>query len=103
MNQVNFVEKVACKIARLGLAMPAMLLLEAHKPVAFIGGQFLLVAQPTLDLFISSHLTQGMVDVLTHPDQLEQLITCLEQQTSRPPASLERPSIAIELNKEANL
>src|SRR5574342_255560 len=103
MNQVNFVEKVARKIAQLGLAMPAMLLLEAHKPVAFIGGQFLLVAQPTLDLFVSPHLTQGMVDVLTNPAQLEHLITCLEQQTSHPPTSLERPAIAAELSEEANL
>lgn len=79
MNQVNFVEKVASKIAQLGLAAPAILLLEAHKPVAFIGGQFLLVAQPTLDLFVSPSLTQGMVDLLTDPTQLERLITHLEQ------------------------
>jgi hypothetical protein len=39
----------------------------------------LLVAQPTLDFFISPRLTQGLVDLLTDPAQLEQLITHLEQ------------------------
>ncbi len=79
MNQVNFVEKVAGKIAQLGLAAPAILLLEAHKPVAFIGGQLLLIAQPTLNLFVAPSLTQGMVELLTNPTQLEYLITHLEQ------------------------
>jgi len=79
MNQVNFVDKVAGKIAQLGLAAPAILLLEAHKPVAFIGGQLLLIAQPTLNLFVAPSLTQGMVELLTNPTQLEYLITHLEQ------------------------
>jgi hypothetical protein len=59
-----------------------ILLLEAHKPLAFIGGQFLLVAQPSLNLFVAPHFTQGMIDLLTDPSQLEELISQLEQQTS---------------------
>ncbi|MBI1877871.1 MAG: hypothetical protein HYR94_06530 [Chloroflexi bacterium] len=82
MNQVTFVEKVAHKLTSLGLAAPAVLLLEAHKPLTFIGSQFLLVAQPTLNLFVSPHFTQSMVDLLADPNQLEQLISHLERQTS---------------------
>ena len=82
MYQVAFVEKIAQKLSRMGLAMPAVLLLEAHKPLAFISSQFLLVAQPTLNLFISPDFTQGMVDLLADPSQLEQLISQLEQRAS---------------------
>lgn len=79
MDQVTFVEKVAQKLTNLGLAAPAVLLLEAHKPLAFIGCQCLLVAQPTLNLLISPHFTRGLVDLLADPVQLEQLIVQLEQ------------------------
>jgi hypothetical protein len=79
---VAFVEKIAQKLSRMGLAMPAVLFLEAHKPLAFISSQFLLVAQPTLNLFVSPDFTQGMVDLLADPSQLEQLVSELEQRTS---------------------
>lgn len=82
MGEITFVEKVACRLTKLGLAAPAVLLLEAHKPLAFISSQFLLVAQPTLNVFVSSGLTQGMVDLLADSTQLEQLISHLEQNTN---------------------
>lgn len=84
MDQVTFVGKIAQKLTQLGLAAPAVLLLEAHKPLAFMGSQCLLVAQPTLNLFISPHFTQNLVDLLADPVQLEQLIAYLEQPSSSP-------------------
>lgn len=82
MDQVTFVGRIAQKLADLGLAAPAILLLEAHKPLAFIGSQCLLVAQPTLNLFISPHFTQGLVDLLADPIQVDQLIAHLEHPDS---------------------
>lgn len=84
MDQATFVGKVAWKLSQLGLATPALLLLEAHKPLAFLGSQCLLVAQPTLNLFISPPFTQNLVDLLADPEQLEQLIVQLEQPVSPP-------------------
>ena len=81
MNQVSFVEKMAQKLTSLGLNAPAVLLLEAHKPLAFIASQFMLVAQPTLNLFVEPRSTQSMIDLLGDPSQLEQLISHLEQRT----------------------
>ncbi len=78
MNPDNFVQKVADKITQLGLAGPAILLLEANKPLAFWGSQLLLVAQPTLNIFVSPHLTQQTINLLTNSDQLELLIQVLE-------------------------
>jgi hypothetical protein len=73
-----FIEKLAQKITELGLTTPAIFLLEAHKPLAFIGSQILLVAQPTIDLFFSKSFTSSAIDLLGDPAQLEQLILCLE-------------------------
>ena len=84
MNPDNFVQKVADKITNLGLAGPAILLLEANKPLAFLGSQLLLVAQPTLNIFISPHLTQQTINLLTDSDQLEQLIQALETDPAQP-------------------
>ena len=78
MNPDNFVQKVADKITDLGLAGPAILLLEANKPLAFLGSQLLLVAQPTLNIFVPSNCTQQTVNLLTDSEQLEQLIQMLE-------------------------
>ena len=98
MSQETFVEKVAHKLASLRLAGPAVLLLEAHKPLAFVSSQFLLVAQPTLNLLVSPAFTQGMVDLLADPNQLEQLITRLEQKPD-PAAEIATPQGR---SKEAN-
>jgi len=54
------------------------LLLEAHKPVAFIGSQFLLVTQPVLDIFLPQNFIRNTSDLLADSDQVEQLIATLE-------------------------
>ena len=91
MDQMTFVEKVAHKISSLGLTAPAILFLEAHKPLAFLSSQLLLIAQPTLNLFVSAHSTQSMVNLLADPTQLEQLMTQLEQKTFPTLDPLETP------------
>jgi len=61
--------------------------LEAHKPVAFIGSQFLLVTQPVLDIFLPQNLIRNTVDLLGDSDQLEQLIIRLEMDATSSPTS----------------
>lgn len=78
METTLFIEKVAAKITGLGLTAPAILLLETHKPLAFIGSQLLLVAQPTLDIFLPHNLAHNMSNLLADPDQLEKLLVTLE-------------------------
>ncbi|NEP82838.1 MAG: hypothetical protein F6K39_34670 [Okeania sp. SIO3B3] len=78
MNKPEFVAHVAQKITDLNLTMPTLLLLEAHKPLAFIGSQLLLIAQPTLDLFMKPGLVENMADLLASPADLESLLQHLE-------------------------
>ena len=89
MDQAKFIEKVTNKISELGLTGPAIVLLEAHKPLAFIGSQLLLVAQPTLDLFFPRNHTRHLADLMADSAQVERLIVSLERKASQPPASKE--------------
>ncbi len=79
MEITPFLENAANKISRMGLTTPAILLLEAHKPLAFLGSQLLLVAQPSLELFFPQNLVRNTADLLADEDQLEQLVFRLEQ------------------------
>jgi hypothetical protein len=79
VTQTHFIEQLAAKIKASGLAMPAILLLEAHKPLAFLASQMLLIAQPSLNTFISPNFTHNLTTLLAEDDQLEQLIATLEE------------------------
>jgi hypothetical protein len=78
VQQNSFSQKIADKIAELGLTAPAILLLEAHKPLSFVSSQLLLVAQPTLDIFLPQNFTRNLAGLLVDPTQMEQLIANLE-------------------------
>jgi hypothetical protein len=89
MSQAKFIEKVSNKISELGLAGPAIVLLEAHKPLAFVSSQLLLVAQPTLDLFFSRNQIRDLAELMADSGQVEALIVSLEKTTAKQPASKE--------------
>jgi len=80
-----FIDRVTERIHELGLTTPAILLLEAHKPLAFVGSQLVLVAQPILDIFLPQHVIRNTVDLLADPEQLDQLIGRLETSVTSPP------------------
>ena len=79
METITFTQKVANKITDLGLTAPAIFLLESHRPLAFLGSQLLLVAQPTLDIFLPQNLVRNTATLLSDSDQLETLIIQLEK------------------------
>jgi len=78
MQNNLFIEQVAHKIDEVGLINPAILLLEAHKPWAFLGSQLLLVTQPMLDMLMPKNLIHNLANLLAEDAQVEQLITLLE-------------------------
>jgi len=83
----TFLDRVTERINQLGLSTPAILLLEAHKPLAFIGSQLVLVAQPVLDIFLPQHLTRNTAALLADPAQVDQLIARLETTVASPPTT----------------
>jgi hypothetical protein len=72
------VERLAHLIGRWRLATPAILFLEANKPLSFVGSQALLMFQPMTDLFMTRELTADLAALFADRDRLETLITRLE-------------------------
>ena len=50
LESKDFVEQAAEVIGQHGLHLPALIVLEAFRPFAFLGGQLLWVLQPSLGL-----------------------------------------------------
>ncbi len=72
------IERLAQRIAHLGLEAPALLLLECHRPVTFLAGQALLVAQPLLSAFVDPDLVRRYAELLARPEALDRLAQRLE-------------------------
>lgn len=71
------VERLAQLIARWGLVAPAIVFLEANKPLSFVGSQALLMLQPMADLFVARELMTDLAGLLADRDRLELLINRL--------------------------
>ena len=74
-----FIEAWASVIKQRKLTLPALVLLEAHKPLSFVVGQFLLVGQPLFNLFLPAQFTQNAVQLCSERTSLEQFIQALER------------------------
>ena len=77
--QAEFIDDWAKKIKALKLATPAILLLEMHKPLGFIAGQFLLLGQPLFDSFLPANFSANAISLLAHRSNINAL---LEQLTN---------------------
>jgi hypothetical protein len=72
------IEDLAHKIARLGLTTPAILFLEAHKPLSFLGSQALLFSQPLLGFLLGDEAARDYALLLEDRENVEQLLRSLE-------------------------
>jgi len=63
------------------LTTPAVLLLEATKPVGFLISQALLLGEPLLGFLFGSDRIAAYADLLAEPDNVERLIGRLAAET----------------------
>jgi hypothetical protein len=82
LRRKALVEQVARRIESVGMTAPAVAFLEINRPLAFLGSQMLLVAQPFLSPFLAS--VDGWIEILEDRGSVEQLVRRLEQ--GPPPA-----------------
>jgi hypothetical protein len=71
------IERVAVRLEAASMSVPAIAFLESNRPLAFVGSQMLLVAQPFLSPFASS--LDGWIEILEDRGSVERLIGRLEQ------------------------
>lgn len=77
-RRAQIVERLTRRIAELDLIAPAILFLEASKPLAFIGAQLLWVAQPFLTLAFNANDLRDFAELLQDETGAEALIAQLE-------------------------
>ena len=74
----SYLQTIADGLQQRGLRLPALILLEASRPLAFPAGQMVWVAQPALSLFLSKQTIEHLAHFFEEPTHLDSLITYLE-------------------------
>ncbi len=75
----RLIDDLVRRTARAKLTAPAILFLEMHKPLAFLGAQFLWAAQPFLTLWLNHADVQETARLLEDPAGVEHLIARLSE------------------------
>lgn len=78
----EWIAQLADGLQRRGWRLPALVALEAGRPLAFLGGQFLWVAQPALSLFLPGDAIRRTAQLLEDPEAVAALLARLETAVS---------------------
>lgn len=82
----QLIDRFARRIAGLGMAAPAILFLEMHKPLAYVGAQLLWAAQPFLSLGFDEADLRDFATIIEDRG-VEELIDRLESIKTESPSS----------------
>jgi hypothetical protein len=75
----RLVERVSEQLFRWSMREPAIVLLAMHAPLAFLGSQVLLAAQPFLGVFTGDEFARDFALLVQDPESIEQLVKRLEK------------------------
>jgi hypothetical protein len=81
------IARVSAGLVQWHLREPAIVLMALHEPLAFLGGQALLAAQPFLGVFLGDTFTRDLALVFQDPQSFQQLLARLEQSAAHAPNS----------------
>lgn len=76
-------DSVARRVVGLGLALPAILFLEMHRPLGRLAGQAVVVATPVLAPVFGLGGMQGLSRLLYHPGGIDLMIESIEDLRER--------------------
>ncbi len=72
-------ERIARRINRHGLTLPAIMLLEMHKPLAGVGGALIQLVAPGVDWIFGEQNTEDLAALLGDRARVEKLIARIEE------------------------
>ncbi len=75
----ELIETIARRLTAWNLSAPAILLLQMHAPLAFLGAQFLFAAEPFVALVTGDRVAGELAFLTEEPENIERLIARLEQ------------------------
>jgi hypothetical protein len=73
----ELIEGLVRQVNEWGMVAPAILFLEAHKPLSFLASQFLLLSQPTLEPFLGGVVREYAL-LLEDRENVETILSRLE-------------------------
>ena len=73
----ELIEGLVRQVNEWGMVAPAILFLEAHKPLSFLASQFLLLSQPTLEPFLGGVVREYAL-LLEDRENVEMILSRLE-------------------------
>lgn len=79
----RLLDKAACEIKRRKMEMPAVLFLEMHKPLSFLGSQAAVVFSPMLVPFLGFDTMNDYSRLLSNRENVEALLSRLERDDSK--------------------
>jgi len=80
----ELMDKIARKIVKLGLVIPAVIALESVKPLNYIGSQTLVFFRPIVDSILSCDEYDHFSKLLEHRNSIEELIIRIERENDEP-------------------
>lgn len=86
-DEKQLIEQLAATLRRKGWGIPALVVLEAGRPLTFLGGQLLWLAQPALSLFMPGDEVRRMAELLENPQAVTALLARLETAVAPPQES----------------
>lgn len=75
-------EKIAQNVVSRRLEMPAVMFLEMHRPLSFLGSQALYFLTPLLGLVASPEQISRLARLLDTPEGVERLISAIERKAN---------------------
>ncbi|HJP83420.1 MAG TPA: hypothetical protein VJ835_07935 [Fimbriimonadaceae bacterium] len=78
------IEKAAAEIEKRKLEVPAVVLLESHKPLAFIGSQSAIAFAPFLAPFLGFEFVNNYSRLFAKRENVEKLLVRIEKGPRRP-------------------
>ncbi len=80
-NQADaaLIDRIARGVVRRGMETPAVLFLEIHRPISFLGSQALHFLTPLLGLIVPPPELRRLAELLEEPQNVERLISRIEE------------------------
>jgi hypothetical protein len=75
----ELIESLARRVESMGLSAAVIFLLEAHKPLSFLGSQGILILQPLLSIAFDAERSSEYSQLLEERGSVERLIQRLEK------------------------
>jgi hypothetical protein len=75
------IERLVAKVRAWGLEAPAVLLLESHSPLSFLGSQALVFLEPLFRMVGQGRFAEDWAQALEDRDIVEQIVRRIEADT----------------------